>query len=261
MGTLHHTHIMAEHQVGSEDHYENWKQQGGEVRAAENEMIAKTQSMQGDIMEKMVLGMAGQLEAQVDAQLEAAENEMSDLDALRKKRLANMRKDSRLKHELGKIGHGKYEEIADEKEFFAAAKKSEWMVCHFYRGATWRCEIVDKHLKALAPKCFKTRFVKINAEKSPFLVERLKVFMLPTLACVSKGQVVDYVVGFDDLGGTDDFPTEALAARLATAGVCEYEGGDIAGPKGPPQKNKKGYVGHRKERGDSSDDYDSDDYN
>merc|ERR1712054_735742 len=86
---------MSEYQVGSENHNEKWKQDGGEVRAAENDMIAKTQSMQSDIMEKMVLGMAGQLEAQVDAQLEAAENEMSDLDALRTKRL-RMRRNSLL---------------------------------------------------------------------------------------------------------------------------------------------------------------------
>merc|ERR1711988_1343281 len=209
-------------------------------------------------MEKMVLGMAGQLEAQVDAQLEAAENEMSDLDALRKKRLANMRKDSKMKHELAKLGHGKYEEIADEKEFFACAKQSEWMVCHFYRNATWRCEIVDKHFKALAPKCFKTRFVKINAEKCPFLVERLKVFMLPTITCVIKGQVADHVVGFDDMGGEDDFPTEALAMRLGAAKVIEWEGGDVR--QAPQQPGKgKGYVGHRRQKGDSDSDLSDDD--
>merc|ERR1711939_793703 len=200
--------------VGSEDHYEQWKRDGGEVRAAENEMMQKTESMRGDIKERMVLGMAEKLEAGIDAQMAAMEEEMGDLASLRKKRIQQMQKDAQLKKELAKIGHGKYEEIADEKEFFATAKKSEWMVCHFYRDATWRCEIVDKHLKLLATKCFKTRFVKINAEKSPFLVERLKVFMLPTLACVSKGQVVDYVVGFDDLGGTDDFPTEATSLAL-----------------------------------------------
>merc|ERR1719238_2068046 len=204
----------------------------------------------------MVLGLAGQLESQIDAQMEAMEEEMGDLAALRKKRIAAMRKDAQLKKELAKIGHGKYEEIADEKEFFATAKKSEWMVCHFYRDATWRCEIVDKHLKLLATKCFKTRFVKINAEKSPFLVERLKVFMLPTLACVIKGQVVDYVVGFDDLGGEDDFPTENLAMRLSTAGVMKYEGGDIKAEQAPGKG--KGYVGHRRRKGDSDSDSDSD---
>merc|ERR1711939_846542 len=234
--------------VGSEDHYEQWKRDGGEVRAAENEMMQKTESMRGDIKERMVLGMAEKLEAGIDAQMAAMEEEMGDLDALRKKRLANMRKDSKLKHELGKIGHGKYEEISDEKEFFAAAKQSEWMVCHFYRDATWRCKIVDKHLKALAPKCWKTRFVKINAEQCPFLVERLKVFMLPTITCVIKGQVADHIVGFDDMGGEDDFPTEALAQRLSQAQVIEWEGGDVK--QAPQQPGKgKGYVGHRRVKG------------
>merc|ERR1711939_462493 len=183
--------------------------------------------MQEDIKEKMVLGMASQIESAIDQQMMAQEDEMSDLEALRKKRIQQMQKNAKLKKELLDKGHGKYEEISDEKEFFAAAKQSEWMVCHFYRDATWRCEIVDKHFKALAPKCFKTRFVKINAEKCPFLVERLKVFMLPTITCVIKGKVEQHIVGFDDMGGDDDFPTEALAQRLSQIGVAEYEGGDI----------------------------------
>ena len=30
-----------------------------------------------------------------------------------------------------------------------------------------------------------------------------QVFMLPTITCVIKGEVVDHVVGFDDMGGED----------------------------------------------------------
>merc|ERR1712146_288447 len=200
--------------------------------------------------------MAAKLEAQIDAQLNAAEDEMDDIEALRKKRIAQMQKDAKMKKELIAMGHTKYEEIEGEKEFFAAAKKSELMVCHFYRDATWRCQIVDKHLKALASKCWKTRFVKINAEKRPFLTERLKIFMLPTITCVIKGQVVDHIVGFDDMGGEDDFPTEALASRLAVAQVVEYEGGDVA-PRSQPGKGK-GYVGHRRVKGDSDSDVSDD---
>jgi len=239
---------MSEHEVGSIEHYEQYK--------ADYEIRAKTDSMQKDIKEKMVLGMANKLESEIDKQLAAQDAEMSDLEALRKKRIQQMQKDQKLKVELKNIGHMKYEEIADEKEFFTAAKKSELMVCHFYRDSTYRCKIVDKHLQTLAPKCWKTRFVKIDAEKSPFLTERLKIFMLPTIACVVKGQVVDYVVGFDDLGGEDDFPTENLAARLKQAAVIEYEGGDL-GPQNAPGK-AKGYVGHRREKGDSDSDEDSD---
>merc|ERR1711998_650012 len=231
---------------------------------AEYEMKQKTEEMRGDIKEKMVLGMAAKLEAQIDAQLNAAEDEMDDIEALRKKRIAQMQKDQKMKKELIAMGHTKYEEIEGEKEFFAAAKKSEFMVCHFYRDATWRCQIVDKHLKALAPKCWKTRFVKINAEKCPFLTERLRVFMLPTITCVVKGQVVDHVVGFDDMGGDDDFPTSALAMRLAAAQCVEYEGGDVAAQRAAAANEAlgkgRGYVGRRREKGDSDSDDDSDEF-
>jgi len=50
--------------------------------------------------------------------------------------------------------------------------------------------------------------VQIHAEKSPFLVEKLKIWMLPTLALIRQENTVDYVVGFEDLGGKDDFTTE-----------------------------------------------------
>ena len=46
------------------------------------------------------------------------------------------------------------------------------------------------------------------------MTERLKIFMLPTLALIKHEKTVDYVVGFDDLGGADDFSTDTLAARL-----------------------------------------------
>ena len=35
-------------------------------------------------------------------------------------------------------GHGKYEEVADEKEFFEATKKSNNVVCLFYIPSNFR---------------------------------------------------------------------------------------------------------------------------
>lgn len=49
--------------------------------------------------------------------------------------------------------------------------------------------------------------LQINAEKAPYLTDKLKVWMLPTLALIKAEKVVDYVVGFDDMGGKDDFTT------------------------------------------------------
>ena len=41
-------------------------------------------------------------------------------------------------------------------------------------------------------------------------------------------QVVDHIVGFDELGGTDSFDTEVLEWRLSTKGLVHYDG-DLEG--------------------------------
>lgn len=58
--------------------------------------------------------------------------------------------------------HGLYSEIAEEKEFFDVCKKSDKVVCHFYRASTWRCKIVDKHLNLLAPRHLETRSMQLR---------------------------------------------------------------------------------------------------
>src|SRR5262249_21994907 len=55
-------------------------------------------------------------------------------------------------------------------------------------------QVLDKHLSILAKQHIETRFVKIHAEKSPFLTERLKIVVLPTLALIKNAKVDDYVV-------------------------------------------------------------------
>lgn len=57
-------------------------------------------------------------------------------------------------------------------------------------------QVMDKHLNILAKQHVETRFVKIHAEKSPFLAEKLKIVVLPTLALVKNTKVDDYVVCF-----------------------------------------------------------------
>ncbi|CAK9187081.1 unnamed protein product [Ilex paraguariensis] len=90
--------------------------------------------------------------------------------------------------------------------------------------------VMDKHLSILAKQHIETRFVKIQAEKSPFLAEKLKIVVLPTLALVNNAKVDDYVVGFDELGGTDDFSTGELEERLAKAQVIIFEGESSLNP-------------------------------
>ena len=59
----------------------------------------------------------------------------------------------------------------------------------------YRCKILDKHMSALAPKHIETKFCKINALKCPFLTDRLKIKVIPTMAVIKDGITKDYIVG------------------------------------------------------------------
>ena len=117
----------------------------------------------------------------------------------------------------------RYMEMHDTKEFFLAAKKSSRLVVHFYRGVTPRCQIVDAHFERLAHDHVETRFLKIDAEKSPYLVEKLGIILLPTIILIKDGKTEHSIRGFDEFGGTDDFTTQDMAYVLSTHGILNYE--------------------------------------
>ncbi|CAL0300358.1 unnamed protein product [Lupinus luteus] len=177
-----------------------------------------------EVIEKQVLTVAQAVEEKIDDEIAALERlDADDIEALRERRLQQMKKMAEKRSRWISLGHGEYTEIHSEKEFFSVVKASERVVCHFYRE-NWPCKVMDKHLSILAKQHVETRFVKINAEKSPFLAEKLKIIVLPTLALIKNAKVDDYVVGFDQLGGSDEFSTEELEERLAKAQVVVFEG-------------------------------------
>lgn len=164
-------------------------------------------------------------EKKVDAAIKEMDNMTEDdFAALRAKRLEDLKKKQGMMAEWKRKGHGSYQEISDQQDFFNETKTNDRIVCHFFRPTTWRCEIVDKHLTLLAPKHMETRFVKINAEKCPFLVERLNIVVMPTIIMCKNNETVDRVEGFDQLGGNDDFTTETLEKRLAFQQIIDYDG-------------------------------------
>ncbi len=88
---------------------------------------------------------------------------------------------------------------------------------------TPRCQIVDAHFQKLAARHVETRFLKIDAEKNPYLVEKLGIILMPTMVLIKDGKTEHAIHGFDEFGGTDDFSTEDCAYVLATHGVLNYE--------------------------------------
>lgn len=108
------------------------------------------------------------------------------------------------------------------------------------------------HLETLAPQHFETKFAKMNVEKAKFFVEKLKIRVLPIVICFENGIVVDRIVGFDDIGNSDDFQTEVLEQRLQTSGV-------IKGRKQEDRKDRS-ILGHKFARTNDDDDDDNDDW-
>lgn len=190
--------------------------------------------------------MAKNVEKQLDDEIERLEQmDSADLEAIRQQRLNEMKQRAKKKHEWLANGHGEYSELDGEKEFFTACNKSENVVCHFYRGGAERCRILDMHLKALAAKHVETRFVKLDAERAPFLTARLKIRVIPTLALVRENKTKDFVVGFTELGNRDDFTTEMLEWRLARSEVIEYNG-DLTVPPAEARRQRALHVQSKK---------------
>jgi len=94
------------------------------------------------------------------------------------------------------------------------------------------------HLKILAAKHVEAKFCKVNAEKSPFLTQRLRIKVIPTIALVKDSKTKDFIVGFSDLGNCDDFATEMLEWRIAHSGAIEYKGDLMQ----PPDVKRKTFI-------------------
>ena len=102
--------------------------------------------------------------------------------------------------------------------------------------------------------------MKINAEKCPFLTQRLKIRVIPTLLITRDAKTVDYIVGFDDLGGKDDFSTEMMEWRIAKADVINYNGDLLTPPDSVDQKKTSILRNPKKTIRDGDDDSSDDDW-
>ncbi|GLC37943.1 hypothetical protein PLESTF_000607900 [Pleodorina starrii] len=215
-------------------------------------------NMAQQIIEQTVVSLARQMEQQIDREMQKLDNlGEDDIEAIRQKRMVEIKQRQEKMKDWAARGHGEYREITTEQEFFKEMKGEERMVCHFFRE-NWPCKVMDKHIGILAKKHMETKFVKINAEKSPFLTERLKIWMLPTLALIQNEKTVDYVVGFDQLGGKDDFDTSVLAERLAKSEMIDYDwsAGNKAAAAAPKGIRKGGGGSYKRTESDEDSDFD-----
>lgn len=88
-----------------------------------------------------MLTVAKAVEDKLDEEISALDRvDDDDLEALRERRLQQMKKMAEKRSRWISLGHGEYTEIPAEKDFFSAVKASDRVVCHFYRE-NWPCKV------------------------------------------------------------------------------------------------------------------------
>ena len=109
---------------------------------------------------------------------------------------------------------------------------------------------MDHHLKKIAFQHLSCKFVRIDAEKAPFFVVKLKVQQLPTVIVFKNGEMLHRLLGFEDLSDAttstsrnpadiDDFPTSRLGYWLEKTGAIEYEGPDSDDEDDEEENNRR----------------------
>eukprot|EP00033_Pygsuia_biforma_P002940 GCRY01003241.1.p1 GENE.GCRY01003241.1~~GCRY01003241.1.p1 ORF type:complete len:214 (+),score=41.90 GCRY01003241.1:106-747(+) len=176
------------------------------------------------MFEHVALQATNVLEKAVDDEIERLDNlNTDDLATIRAKRIAEMKAQAEKAAQNERVGHGTLRELANEKEFFAEVKKSDRVVVHFFRPASKPCDILNQHLTVIAQRHKETRFLTINAEKSPFLAERLNIWMLPTLVYCQNGKTNMGMVGLDAVGSNLNFKTGHLENVLAMGKMIDID--------------------------------------
>jgi len=151
-----------------------------------------------------------------------------EINKLRNMRLHQMKAAQASKQEQLAKGHGSYREVCQD-DFLKEVACDDHCVVHFYHRDFEKCKLIDKHLPRIAAQHLETKFLKIDAEKCPFFVQKLQIRVLPCIIGFHNGIAKDdRIMGFEGLNEDlpedkkDEWPTEALEARLGEMRVIKY---------------------------------------
>lgn len=107
------------------------------------------------MLEESLATVAKAVEEQLDDEIAKLDKlGDDDLERLRERRMQQLKKQATMRQQWLAQGHGEYQEIFNEKEFFAKVKLSDRVICHFYRE-NWPCKVSGPQwtLLALHPSC------------------------------------------------------------------------------------------------------------
>ncbi|KAG5501569.1 hypothetical protein JKF63_03399 [Porcisia hertigi] len=123
-----------------------------------------------------------------------------ELVELRRMRLQHIRANQEKQAEWRSKQHGEYREISQDEFFNIVVREkggSDCVCVHFYHKDFETCKVMDRRLSELSRTLLAVKFVKIDAERSPFLVERLHVTTLPCCLLFLNDVCIDRILGFE----------------------------------------------------------------
>ena len=121
------------------------------------------------------VGMIAEMqESMLDAEIHKLDNlDGKDLAKIREERVKQLKERKLEEAEWSRHGHGHLTQLTETKEFFAASKNSKRLVCHFMRPTSHHCVALNGHLAKMASLHRETRFCTFDAEKSPYLCDKI----------------------------------------------------------------------------------------
>ncbi|EAU30593.1 conserved hypothetical protein [Aspergillus terreus NIH2624] len=171
-------------------------------------------------------------EEDVDALLASLENE--DDSAYRAQRLEQLNAElASAKHTHGRPDGGaatrtlqdsSYPTLNSDQALLDLTTETKRSVVHFAHPDFARCATMDEHMRQLAAAHYEVRFARVDVRNTPFVVEKLKIRVLPCVIGFKDGIAVERVLGFEGLAsggrdGMDAISTATLEKRLLYKGI------------------------------------------
>ena len=205
------------------------------INEEDNPMLAKSikaaqaadESAKGEWLAACADGGVKKMQGEPDAAaLLRPAPEDNAIDALRKRRLAQMKARAAQKQAWLALGHGVYAPLADEADFLKKIPDHARAVCHLFAAGKMDSELLRHHMRALSAVHLETYFCELDAEKAPFMLSMVTLADLPALLLCRDGKVVDQLVGVDR-----SFTTEGVAYELGERGLVDFEEGTSYDPR------------------------------
>eukprot|EP00310_Coccolithus_braarudii_P024778 CAMPEP_0183358218 /NCGR_PEP_ID=MMETSP0164_2-20130417/48536_1 /TAXON_ID=221442 /ORGANISM="Coccolithus pelagicus ssp braarudi, Strain PLY182g" /LENGTH=257 /DNA_ID=CAMNT_0025532069 /DNA_START=19 /DNA_END=792 /DNA_ORIENTATION=+ len=171
----------------------------------------------------------------------------TDLDALRKLRLGQLKERAAIRQRYLAMGHGQYARLTNEAEYLSKVQQHERMVMHLW-DESLDCSLLHIHMEAMSKVHLETYFCALEASLAPMMMSMVEVVRLPVLLLCHKGKVVHQLSGVDR-----SFTTEGVAYEISQHKLLDFEEGTAY------SRTVGGCTTQTAARGAAADDYDYDD--